>query len=128
MNFIFYLKLYALTVPVFFVVDIVWLGFAAKKFYRNNLGFILSPDVNWSAAISFYLLYIVGQQCKKILNLNNTTAGIVAFFIITFFLNLFLALVNISSAKIETLLLWSTIAVLIFLRIWKSSAGSTVLA
>ena len=60
MNLIYYLKLYALTVPVFFAVDIIWLGFVAKKFYRNNLGFILSPDVKWSAAISFYLLYIVG--------------------------------------------------------------------
>jgi uncharacterized membrane protein len=60
MNYIDYLKLYALTVPVFFAIDVIWLGFVAKKFYRNNLGFILSPDVNWSAAISFYLLYIVG--------------------------------------------------------------------
>ena len=60
MNIIFYLKLYALTVPIFFAIDIFWLGFFAKKFYRNNLGFILSPDVNWSAAISFYLLYVVG--------------------------------------------------------------------
>ena len=60
MNIIFYLKLYALTVPVFFAVDIVWLGLVAKKFYQNNLGFILSPDVNWSAAIAFYLLYICG--------------------------------------------------------------------
>jgi uncharacterized membrane protein len=60
MNIVFYLKLYALTVPVFFAVDIIWLGFIAKKFYRNNLGFILSPQVNWPAAISFYLLYIAG--------------------------------------------------------------------
>jgi uncharacterized membrane protein len=60
MNIIFYSKLYALTVPIFFAVDIVWLGFVAKKFYRNNLGFILSPEVNWWAAICFYLLYIAG--------------------------------------------------------------------
>ena len=60
MNIIFYVKLYVLTVTIFFAIDIVWLGFVAKKFYRNNLGFILSPDVNWSAAISFYLLYISG--------------------------------------------------------------------
>jgi len=60
MNFICYLKLYALTVPVFFAVDMIWLGFVAKKFYRNNLGFVLSPDVNWPAAVSFYLIYIVG--------------------------------------------------------------------
>jgi len=60
MNIVSYLKLYALTVPVFFAVDMIWLGFVAKTFYRNNLGFILSPEVNWPAAVSFYLIYIVG--------------------------------------------------------------------
>lgn len=60
MNLIFYVKLYALTVPVFFAIDIAWLGVVAKTFYRKNLGFILSPNVNWWAAISFYLVYIVG--------------------------------------------------------------------
>jgi len=60
MNTSYFLKLYALTVPVFFVIDIVWLGIIAKGFYRRNLGFILSPDVNWVAAIAFYLIYIAG--------------------------------------------------------------------
>ena len=60
MNIIFYVKLYALTVPIFFAIDIAWLGFVAKKFYRDNLGFILSPEVNWGAATCFYLLYIAG--------------------------------------------------------------------
>ena len=60
MNMISYLKLYAMTVPRFFAVDIIWLGVVAKTFYRDNLGFILSPKVNWPAAISFYLLYIAG--------------------------------------------------------------------
>jgi len=60
MTFTFYLKLYALTIPVFFVIDIIWLGVIARGFYRRHLGFILSPDVNWVAAIIFYLMYIVG--------------------------------------------------------------------
>ena len=60
MPLLYYLKLYVLTVPVFFAIDILWLGYVAKGFYRKNLAFILSPDVNWPAAISFYLLYIVG--------------------------------------------------------------------
>ncbi len=60
MNWIFCLKLYAFTVPVFFAIDIMWLGVVAKKFYRNHLGFILSPEVNWWAAISFYMIYIAG--------------------------------------------------------------------
>lgn len=60
MNISYYLKLYVLTVPVFFVIDIVWLGVVAKGIYRRNLGFILSPEVNWVAAITFYLIYIAG--------------------------------------------------------------------
>ncbi|MBT8330932.1 MAG: DUF2177 family protein, partial [Deltaproteobacteria bacterium] len=31
---IFYLKLYALTVPIFFIIDMLWLGVIAKEFYR----------------------------------------------------------------------------------------------
>lgn len=57
---VFYLKLYALTVPVFFAIDIIWLGVIAKEFYRRQLDFILSPHVNWTAAVVFYLIYIAG--------------------------------------------------------------------
>ena len=60
MNLWFYFKLYLLTVPIFFLLDIVWLGYIAKGFYRRHLGFILTPEVNWSAAVAFYLIYIVG--------------------------------------------------------------------
>jgi uncharacterized membrane protein len=60
MNIPFYLKLYALTVPVFFIIDLVWLGVVAKGFYQKNLKYILSPDVKWTAAIIFYLMYIAG--------------------------------------------------------------------
>ncbi|XKT74889.1 MAG: DUF2177 family protein [Patescibacteria group bacterium UBA2103] len=51
--------LYLLTVPVFFIIDMVWLGLVAKNFYQNQIGFLLGP-VNWTAAIVFYLLFIVG--------------------------------------------------------------------
>lgn len=57
---IYYLKLYLLTIPIFFVVDLVWLGLVAKNFYQNNLAHLLSPLVNWPAAVVFYLIYIVG--------------------------------------------------------------------
>ena len=60
MTFFFFVKLYLVTIPVFFLLDIVWLGVIAKGFYRDNLGFILSPEVNWAAAVVFYLIYIVG--------------------------------------------------------------------
>jgi uncharacterized membrane protein len=57
---IFYLKLYALTLPVFFIVDMLWLGIIARGFYRRNLANILSPDVNWPAAFIFYFIYVAG--------------------------------------------------------------------
>lgn len=60
MNISFYIKLYALTVPVFFIIDILWLGVVAKGFYRRKLSFILSAEVNWVAAFVFYLIYIAG--------------------------------------------------------------------
>jgi uncharacterized membrane protein len=60
MNPWFFAKLYGLTVPIFFLIDIIWLGYVAKNFYRRNLAFVLSPDVNWWAAVTFYLIYIVG--------------------------------------------------------------------
>ncbi len=56
----YYFKLYLLTIPVFFAVDLLWLGVVAKNFYQNNLAHLLSPDVNWPAAFLFYFMYIVG--------------------------------------------------------------------
>lgn len=55
-----FLKLYAIALPVFFAIDMVWLGFVAKNFYRSQIGFLMRSDVNWVAAIAFYLLFIVG--------------------------------------------------------------------
>jgi uncharacterized membrane protein len=51
--------LYLLTIPVFFLIDMVWLGVLAKGFYQDKLGGFLGP-VNWTAAIIFYLIFIVG--------------------------------------------------------------------
>ena len=51
---------YVLTALVFFFVDMIWLGYVAKDLYRKHLGNFLSPEVNWKAAILFYLLFIAG--------------------------------------------------------------------
>jgi uncharacterized membrane protein len=54
------LSIYAVTLPIFFAIDLVWLGVVAKNFYRQHLGHLLSPQVNWTAAILFYLVFIAG--------------------------------------------------------------------
>jgi uncharacterized membrane protein len=38
----------------------VWLGIVARSFYRNQIGFLMRNEINWQAAIIFYLLFIVG--------------------------------------------------------------------
>ncbi len=59
MTLIQYIYLYLLTIPAFFLIDMLWLGFVAKDFYQAKLGYLLGP-VNWPAALTFYALYIVG--------------------------------------------------------------------
>jgi len=55
-----FIKLYAIALPVFFVIDMIWLGLVAKNFYKSQIGFLMKPDINWTAAIIFYFLFIVG--------------------------------------------------------------------
>jgi len=53
-------RLFLIALPVFFVIDMIWLMLVAKNFYQQQIGFLMKPDVNWLAAIIFYLLFIVG--------------------------------------------------------------------
>jgi uncharacterized membrane protein len=55
-----FIKLFFIALPVFFVIDMVWLVFVAKRFYQEQIGFLMKPDINWTAAIIFYLLFIAG--------------------------------------------------------------------
>lgn len=55
-----YIKLYLIALPVFFIIDMIWLVLVAKGFYNNQIGFLMKSDINWIAAIIFYLLFIGG--------------------------------------------------------------------
>jgi uncharacterized membrane protein len=55
-----FFKLYAIALPVFFAIDMLWLAVIARNFYKNQIGFLMKPEVNWPAAIIFYLLFLVG--------------------------------------------------------------------
>jgi uncharacterized membrane protein len=55
-----YILLYLATVPVFFVIDLVWLGVIARDFYRSQLGSLMADQIVWPVAILFYLLFIAG--------------------------------------------------------------------
>ncbi len=55
-----YIKLFLLALPIFFAIDLVWLGLIAKNFYQNQIGFLMTSNINWVAAIVFYFIFIAG--------------------------------------------------------------------
>jgi uncharacterized membrane protein len=55
-----YIKLFFIALPVFFAIDMIWLVLVARNFYQKQIGFLMRPDINWFAAIIFYLLFILG--------------------------------------------------------------------
>jgi uncharacterized membrane protein len=55
-----FLLVYAITVPIFLGIDLVWLGVVANTFYPRHLGHLLGDQVRWIPAVLFYLLYIAG--------------------------------------------------------------------
>jgi len=69
------LSLYLLTLAIFFLIDMIWLGLVAKNFYRQQLGGMLSPTVNWPAAILFYLLFIAGLLLFVIVPALSPSSG-----------------------------------------------------
>ena len=53
-----HVKVYAACGVVFFALDLTWLGVVAKGFYNAQMGHLLRPDVQWGAALLFYLIYV----------------------------------------------------------------------
>jgi uncharacterized membrane protein len=55
-----YLAAYGATAVVMLALDIAWLGFIAKSFYRDAIGHLMADPPNLVAAVVFYLLYPAG--------------------------------------------------------------------
>ena len=55
-----YVAAYIAAAVVFVAVDFVWLAFIAQKLYQRELGPLLLEKPLMSAAVPFYLLYLVG--------------------------------------------------------------------
>jgi uncharacterized membrane protein len=55
-----FIKLYLTSLPVFVVIDALWLGIVAKNFYQKHIGHILADKFSALPAIAFYLLFLAG--------------------------------------------------------------------
>ncbi len=59
MNLQTFFTLYFISIPIFFVLDMIWLGFVARGFYQSQVGHLLK-ETNWTAGIIFYLIFLLG--------------------------------------------------------------------
>lgn len=85
-----FIKLFLVAFLVFLIIDLAWLGLIAKNLYKRHLGYIMSEKVNWTAAIIFYLIFILGiivfvvmpalevSSIKKVL-INGALFGLVTY-------------------------------------------------
>ena len=55
-----WLAYFTVTFVVFMGIDLIWLGFVAKNIYSKYLGYLMTPNVNWLAALIFYVIFIIG--------------------------------------------------------------------
>jgi uncharacterized membrane protein len=93
---------YVLTTIVFLIIDLAWLGLIAKSLYRKYLGSFLSDNVNWTAAIIFYLLYVVGISIFAIypsVNKDSFVSAIVLGALFGFFAYATYDLTNLATLK-----------------------------
>ena len=50
--------LFLISLPLFFLIDLLWLGVVARDFYRQQLGDRMA--VSWPPALLFYGVFLVG--------------------------------------------------------------------
>ena len=55
-----YLKIYLVSLVIFLGVDFFWLGFIARKLYRNQIGFLLKETFSMGVALIFYVIFVAG--------------------------------------------------------------------
>lgn len=84
------LKLYLVSLAAFLAIDLLWLGLVMRSFYRQQIGFLMSPAVNWPVAILFYLLFVAGllffvilpglqEKSSKVVLLRGAFFGLVTY-------------------------------------------------
>ena len=54
-----FLQYIAVLIP-FAIIDGIWLSTMAPRFYQRYIGHLLAATPNWTVAVVFYLLYMVG--------------------------------------------------------------------
>lgn len=59
MNYKKFLLLYIISLPLFLLLDVIWLGLIASDLYGAALAHLLGP-VNWLGVVVFYPVFLIG--------------------------------------------------------------------
>lgn len=54
-----YLKVFSIAFVIFIVIDLIWLGLIAKDLYQAEMGHLMKKDINFPAAILFYIIFVI---------------------------------------------------------------------
>ncbi|MCF7820428.1 MAG: DUF2177 family protein [Candidatus Pacebacteria bacterium] len=60
MTFLQLLSVYLFTLATFFIIDMIWLGAVASKFYQKNLKEVIDLDFKIGPAVLFYVIFVLG--------------------------------------------------------------------
>lgn len=55
-----YLRAWGIALIVFLAIDLVWLGYIAKDYYRKHLKQHIVKEFDWRPAAVFYSLFMIG--------------------------------------------------------------------
>ena len=68
------------TLTIMLILDGIWLKLVAKQFYNTHIGHLMSTQVNWGAAIAFYLLFGLSLVFLVLLPHQNASLGTIALY------------------------------------------------
>lgn len=71
------MKAFLIAAAVFAMLDALWLGLVANKFYKNRIGFLLAAKPNWIAAVLFYVIFLIGLVVFVVIPADNATKALV---------------------------------------------------
>ena len=97
---------------IFLLIDIIWLSFAVKIFYRPNLGqLLLDKPIIW-AAFLFYLIYVAGVGIVVINPSLNSSSPLFQSLVIGFVFG-FVAYGTYNLTNMATIKGWSPYVVIV---------------
>ena len=55
-----HITLYLIALAIFLPIDLLWIGFVARDFYRDGMGALMSDRPRMDIGLLFYALFLVG--------------------------------------------------------------------